>query len=171
MGSASHAHRLINLGCAKTDMQSIIKCKVASKEKLFERLSKLQARGNALQLFDIDAVIDPLHLDAAYENALRTFEEGTNIARSIAVEMILFTAFTTQIGEAVRLAGFKKDRAILFSADGKGAKLLGRLVVPEAELEPEPNPVAIKRYGMARISPEKIDLEILTRMAESRLGP
>ena len=163
-------HRLIKLDCAKADMQSIIKCKVVSKEKLFERLSALQAKGYAVQLFDADAVIDQLHLNAAYENALRAFEDGTNISRSVAVEMLLFAAFTTQIGEAVKLAGFRDGSAVLFSADGKGAKLLGKLVIPEGELGPGQNPAAIKRYGMGKIGPEKIDLEILTKMAESRLG-
>ena len=163
-------HRLIKLGCAKADMQSIIKCKVVAKEKLFERLSLLQAKGYAVQLFDADAVIDRLHLNAAYENALRTFDEGTNISRSVAVEMLLFAAFTTQIGEAVKLAGFRDGSAVLFSADEKGAKLLGKLVIPEGELGSGKNSAAIKRYGIGKIAPEKIDLEILTRMAESRLG-
>ena len=165
-------HRLIKLDCARPDMQSITKCSVVStKEKLFERLSALQAKGNAVQLFNADAVIDELHLNAAYENAMRAFEEGTNIARNVAVEMLLFAAFTTQIGEAVKLAGFGGGSAVLFSADGNGAKLLDKLVAPEGELGTKPNPAAIRRYGMEEISPEKIDLEILTRMAESRLGP
>ena len=152
-------------------MQSIIKCKVVSKEKLFERLSALQAKGHLIQLFDADAVIDQLHLKAAYENALSSFDEGTNISRSVAVEMLLFAAFTTQIGEAVKLAGFRNGSAVLFSADEEGAKLLGKLVVPGGELGPGKNTAAIKRYGMEKIDPEKIDLEILTKMAESRLGP
>ena len=152
-------------------MQSIIKCRVVSKEKLFERLSALQAKGHVIQLFDADAVIDELHLNAAYENALRTFDEGTNISRNVAVEMLLFAAFTTQIGEAVKLAGFRDGSGVLFSAGRNGAKLLGKLVVPDGELEPGQNHEAIKRYGMEKVSPEKIDLEILTKMAESRLGP
>ncbi len=152
-------------------MQSIIKCRVVSKEKLFERLSALQAKGHVIQLFDADAVIDELHLNAAYENALRTFDEGTNISRNVAVEMLLFAAFTTQIGEAVKLAGFRDGSGVLFSAGRNGAKLLGKLVVPSGELEPGQNHEAIKRYGMEKVSPEKIDLEILTKMAESRLGP
>ena len=137
-------------------------------ETLFRELGRMQADGSVVQVFNPRSIINSFHLLAAYGNAIRAFEEHTNIAKSIGVEMLLFTAFTTQIGEAIKKAGISDGKAVLFSADGR-LGMLRNAVRMDGTLGSRANPYAKRLYGI-KGNGEDMRMEILTMMAESRLG-
>jgi len=97
--------------------------RAASDEKIEGIVDKLQSLSNGrnfVQVFDPDAVINRVHLESAYLNALMAFREGTNIAKSVQMEMLLFVAMTKQVKDAIALAGAKTPKdMIIFATSAK----------------------------------------------------
>ncbi len=103
------------------------------------------------QLFDADMVAGWEHLYLATVNAVRAFQSGYNIARSLSMEVLLYVSCRDQIAEAIRLVGVSSEteRAALLvlaedeeeclKAYGRASRLLGEeddslLEVDEAKL-------------------------------------
>lgn len=61
------------------------------------------------QLFDADRVAGWEHLYLAAANAVRAFQSGYNIARSLAVEILLYVSCRDQIVEAIELVGISPE--------------------------------------------------------------
>ncbi len=85
-----------------------------------------QVRGEfgdvAVQFFDARCIAGGEHLHFAVLNALRAFESGTNISKSLAVECLLYASAQRQIKSALRLVGVRRgcsQIAVLVAADGK----------------------------------------------------
>jgi tRNA threonylcarbamoyladenosine modification (KEOPS) complex Cgi121 subunit len=62
-----------------------------------------------IQFFDASLVAGWQHLYFASVNALKSFRNGTNISKSIAVETLLYASAQRQIRAGVDLIGLKKD--------------------------------------------------------------
>lgn len=74
-----------------------------SPEELVNSIIGMNSSSTLIQVFNIGKVINELHLQAAYANAIEAFSEGTNISKKLYIEFLLFAAMTRQIGTATRL--------------------------------------------------------------------
>ncbi|HDI52664.1 MAG TPA: hypothetical protein ENF89_00790 [Candidatus Bathyarchaeota archaeon] len=75
------------------------------------------------QLFDADRVAGWEHLYLATVNAVRAFQSGYNIARSLSMEVLLYVSCRDQIAEAIRLVGVSPETeraALLVLAEDEG---------------------------------------------------
>jgi KEOPS complex subunit Cgi121 len=76
-----------------------------------------------VQLFDADRIAGREHLQFAALNALKTFQGGYNVAKSVAVETLRFASAQMQIGKAFKIAGLTSQTgnlAILIIKGGGG---------------------------------------------------
>ncbi len=86
------------------------------------------------QVFDADRVAGWEHLFFAAVNAVKAYEAGTAISRSLAIEVLLYVSCQDQISRALDLVGVTPSTervALLVLADGKEAaeKAFGRASV------------------------------------------
>ncbi len=70
-----------------------------------EAVDHFLALGGDCILFDPSMVCGKAHIETAFEHAERAFAEGTNRARNILTETILFAACERQIGKALKKMG------------------------------------------------------------------
>ncbi len=133
-------------------------------------LAKGGKGSGTVQLFSENGIINRLHLEGAYANAVLAFEEGTNRAREIPMEMMLYAAMTGQIEDALETCGAADGSRIIVFADSTEAfnRLKGALGIVQDWKPDKRHAAAVsKRYG---IKPGKgFDEELLERMALSRL--
>lgn len=62
-----------------------------------------------VQLLDARAVCGRDHMIAAFEHADRAMRKGTNVAKSLAVEFVLYASGERQISDAIRKMGVRED--------------------------------------------------------------
>ena len=74
-------------------------------EQLLTNLSSL----GQFQLMDARFILGEDHVRFACYEASRAFESGQNVTASLAMEILVRAACTTQISEAIRILGIKKD--------------------------------------------------------------
>ncbi len=140
-------------------------------EELLKAIAEINAtKGNTVQVFDPDMIIDEMHLAGAYMNAVAGFKSHTNISKNIATEMMLFAAMTRQINEAIRLVGAKSNRKFVLFASNTGAfnkvkKVLDH--VKEYKVSEKHSMDTSKKFGIN--AKKDFDLFVLQRMAVSRL--
>lgn len=129
--------------------------------------------GHVVQVFDPDAVISADHLFAAYLNAKTAFKNRSNISDRIGMEMLLFTAMTRQVREAIARAGAKSSRSfILFTDSRKALDDIGKEAkLSRADFDSRHVRDAEKAYGMQAdpSNPAALTRSILVRMMSSRL--
>ncbi len=88
---------------------------------------KASGRRGVVQLFDPHCILNRLHLNAAYLNAVAAFEDGANKSPDASMEMLRFAAFTNSIGMAIDLAGAKSSSDMLiFCSDAALFKRMRR---------------------------------------------
>ncbi|MCL5412727.1 MAG: hypothetical protein M1474_03755 [Candidatus Marsarchaeota archaeon] len=98
--------------------------------KALAAIGERNKRARMAQLLDYGSVVSETHLRGAYLNALVAFEERTNIARTLAMETLLFAAMTRQISVAVERLGAKPGRMLVLMCSDRRtydwcARLLG----------------------------------------------
>src|ERR1700719_2837850 len=76
---------------------------------LVEKIKKTNTKNLVVQIFDPASLISRLHVEGAYANSIVAFKNKTNRTKSIAMEMLLFTAFTDQIEQAIERSGAKES--------------------------------------------------------------
>lgn len=74
-----------------------------------EVFSKLKELGLVIQLFDCKNVLSLEHVEAAVLNALAAMKAGRNIARDLAVELLVRLSTNRKIDEAIRTVGVSDD--------------------------------------------------------------
>ena len=138
-----------------------------SLDRLIKEAKKLP-RGT-IQIFDPNAVINRTHLCGAYADAIQAFKNGTNIAKDIGMETLLFTAMTNQIKDAIKIAGAKTNkRFVLFcSSDIAYKKIRVHLKTEEFKPSIKESLAVAKKFGI--IQSEDLDKFVLQKMAVSRL--
>lgn len=82
------------------------------KEELVSRASEMEG----VQVFDVDAIVHEDHVRFAFFHALKAFEEGKNIAKTLSLELLLRAAVTRQIAVAIEQVGVKDPRSIVIGA-------------------------------------------------------
>ena len=90
-------------------------------DNLFAAVKKINHENIVMQLFDPNWVVNNTHVVGAYVNALLAFDNETNKTNSIAMEMLLFAAFTDQIGKALEIAGAKSASDFILFTNSKEA--------------------------------------------------
>ena len=139
--------------------------------ELLDQINKAnRTKGNVVQAFDYDGVINKTHLLAAYINALMAFGSHSNKAKSASMEMLLFAAMTDQIGTAIETVGAKENSKILMFANSeKGFDGMRDLLKEIKEFRPSAQHTAqaLKKFGIKNT--EDADRLVLQKMAMSRL--
>ncbi len=65
------------------------------------------------QIFNAEFLIDPIQIEAAFINALLSIEAGKRIAKNLALEILLKMSADTQISNAIKKMGVKKNTKYL----------------------------------------------------------
>ncbi len=136
-----------------------------------ELVGKINMMGGKVpvQVFDPKAVISEDHLRAAYLNAMIAFDEGSNISRTMKMEMLLFASMQKKIDVAVERIGAKSEKEfVIFCGSGSVYDRVKLLISePRAvRFSKDHSMAAAKLLGLEDI---KID-GILEGMAASRIS-
>ncbi len=136
----------------------------------FLDVSKKIGAKDVVQLFDPGSVVDENHILGAYLNARLSFAEGSNIAKSIGAEMLLFTAMTRQVKDAIELVGARDPNDVLLFATKVAYRKIKRYIRKERTFRPTKDQIAsaAKRLGI-RIGNDT-DAVLLCGMVSSRLA-
>lgn len=143
---------------------------VSSDLEIKDLIKKSDASRGVIQFFDPDSILSEKHVIGSYLNALSAFESGTNVSKSMSVEMLLFAALTRQITAAIDAVGAKSNNRFLVFADGKNTL---KSIRPYLKNETAFNPgkkhreTAAKKLGLKK---EISEIELLQRIAVSRLS-
>ncbi len=141
----------------------------SSRVPIQELHCRAQQRGKSVvQLFDPKTIISREHILGAYMDAQLAFDERRNIAKSVAMEMLLFAAMTRQISDAIRVAGAKSSSDfVLFCSDQQAYTKISQLLERSSEFKPNGShsAAAAKRLGLKTARTEAV----LQGMALSRL--
>ena len=74
-------------------------------EKILEEIKRITSL--QFQIFDAKALVSPIQVEAAFINALLSIEAKKNIAKNLALEILLKMATDTQISNAIKKIGIK----------------------------------------------------------------
>ncbi len=72
-------------------------------------LKKIDLKGCSVTFLDADYVVDREHAEFAARKALKSWTEGRNVARTLAMEVLLYAAATRQISKATEM-GLKEGK-------------------------------------------------------------
>ncbi len=144
-------------------------------DELLKKLRQLNGKSVVIQIFDPEFIINRMHILGAYANAGIAFKNGSNKTGSIAMEMLLFAAFTNQIGTAIERAGAKKSADFVLFSNDKGAFRKFMEMLSSKDLDFKTNKahvlVAAKTSGISYdgLAEKDLDASILEKIAFSRL--
>jgi tRNA threonylcarbamoyladenosine modification (KEOPS) complex Cgi121 subunit len=104
-----------------------------------------------VQLFDEQAIACREHLIFAYINAVKIHERKEQRSKSLAMEMLLCAARTSQISDAIKKAGAKDGKPFIVFADTEESygRVSGHLIKP-VDFKPAAKEVEarLKRIGI-----------------------
>jgi tRNA threonylcarbamoyladenosine modification (KEOPS) complex Cgi121 subunit len=137
--------------------------KVASSKLSIEELLDRCPKESCIQLFDEGAIACREHLAFAYLNAVRIRERGDARSKSMAMELLLCAAMTSQIGDAIRRVGAKSSRRFIVFADSK--RSYGRISkylenASDFGLKKKEKEARVRRLGIASGKVEDLIQEI-----------
>jgi tRNA threonylcarbamoyladenosine modification (KEOPS) complex Cgi121 subunit len=104
-----------------------------------------------VQLFDEQAIACREHLTFAYINAVKIHERKEARSKSLAMEMLLCAARTSQIGDAIKKAGAKDGKQFIVFADSeKSYSKLSQYLIKPVDFKPTAKEVEarLKRIGI-----------------------
>ena len=104
-----------------------------------------------IQLLDARLVCGRDHLLAAYEHAERAMREGTNVAKTLAVEFVLYAAGERQISDAIRKVGVRDDTeefALVTFGGGDPDEALRALDLSRDDRVLEPSRQKLQAFGI-----------------------
>jgi KEOPS complex subunit Cgi121 len=82
---------------------------IESVESFIKKLSNLSTKHRVvIQALDAEMIYGRNHLLSAAEHAIRSFREGRNVTKSLALEILLYAGGVRQIEEAVSKMGVKR---------------------------------------------------------------
>ncbi len=136
----------------------------------FLNISKKDKTKGVVQLFDPGRVVDENHVLGAYLNAKLSFAEGSNIAKSISTEMLLFAAMTRQVKAAIERVGARNPDDVLLFATGAAYSNARKHIRRERVFKPsrDQKASAARRLGIG--TGKDTDAMLLSRMVSSRLA-
>ncbi|UCH89696.1 MAG: hypothetical protein JSV49_03340 [Thermoplasmata archaeon] len=147
-------------------------------EGVIDRLKNLGEKYNVtLQLIDARLIFGKAHLDSAVFHAQRAMAKSTNLAKSIAVEIILYASGERQIGQAITKMGIKSDTEefglIIYDlpsqgASEEGSKLCGD-ILSELDLVRDDTILEGDKSVLERFGITKEELEAVSQSHWSNL--
>ena len=106
-----------NVAIAMFDIEkALVKSKalIIKSSKSYDALVKPVSTGESfMQLIVYDDNVTQEYIQAAYVNALASFEEHRNIAKSIGLEFLLYAAMTDQIDYAIKKMAPKQGKPFI----------------------------------------------------------
>jgi KEOPS complex subunit Cgi121 len=143
--------------------------KVDNPQTFLRTIGQLKPPDTDVQFFNADHIATWEHLYFAVLNALTVFANHENIAKSLAMETLLFAAAEKQIVKATALVGIKSDSqriAVVIIAKRSGI-LKSTLSIVSKNLERKPNDSVLelseskavlveKTFGIKRIELETV---------------
>jgi tRNA threonylcarbamoyladenosine modification (KEOPS) complex Cgi121 subunit len=127
--------------------------------KLLADIKKNIGRGSVLQVFSASSIISREHLLCAYINACMSFEEKTNIASTVGLEMLLFAAMSRQIEESLRRVGaVDGERIVVFADSPKVLNSVKGCLKGAKRFSPsrKASLIAAKRLGLREIDSKSV---------------
>ena len=126
-----------------------------------------------LQLLDARLVCGRDHLVSAAEHAERAMREGTNVAKSLAVEFVVYASGERQIADALAKVGIRKDTtefAVVLFGGGDSAAVLRALALTRDDSVLESNRQKLAAFGIsdveiASVPPDRVSDLVLERVA------
>ena len=143
--------------------------------ELLKSIKRLGSKNSVIQVFDNRSILSRSHLVGAYVNTLIAFKNKTNRTKSRDMEMLLFAAFTDQIGKAIETVGIKNtSKFIIFCNDPKLLNRIKKFAKIGSNFDPsfsEMNRAAkILKLQIIGKDQKQLELKVLERMALSRLA-
>jgi KEOPS complex subunit Cgi121 len=123
-----------------------------------DRLAKSGNMGD-LQLLDARLVCGRDHLVAAYEHAERAMREGTNAAKSLAVEFVLYASGERQIGNALAKMGIRSDTtefAVVAFGGLDVAPALAALALTRDDSVLKPSRQKLRAFGLSDVEVDSV---------------
>ena len=139
-------------------------------QQLLKKANEINKGENIVQLFDKEHVINKIHLLGAYVDTMEAFRNKTNIAKSPALELLLYVAMTRQISDAIKTVGAKSNKSfVLFCNNKEAYMMVKRLVKNEKEFDPKKSDSVkiAKKFGITQAN--DLNQFILQKMALSRI--
>jgi len=109
-----------------------------------------------IALFNADLVFGPEHLMSAYEHADRAFKSNTNIAKTLATEMLLYASGQRQISKAIDKIGVgKRTKNVAIVFIGKPTKTQISNLLSDLDLKRNddvllPNDKYLEAFGITK---------------------
>ncbi|HYS71472.1 MAG TPA: KEOPS complex subunit Cgi121 [Thermoplasmata archaeon] len=135
------------------------------------RLARARDLGD-VQLLDARLVCGRDHLLSAAEHAERAMHQGTNVAKSLTMEFVVYASGERQIADALAKMGIRSDTTefavVVFAGDP--AKALGALGLAWDDAVLEPTAAKLLAFGiteaeLATLPPERAADLVLERVA------
>ena len=118
-----------------------------------ERLAAARQVGD-IQLLDARLVCGQDHLASAQEHAERAIREGTSVAKSLAVEFVLYASGERQIADALAKMGIRDDTtefAVVLFGGGDPAEALDALGLTRDDDVLDPTPAKLRAFGLSEV--------------------
>jgi tRNA threonylcarbamoyladenosine modification (KEOPS) complex Cgi121 subunit len=133
------------------------------------------SRLGSFQPMDASLILDEEHVKFACFEALRSFETGENLTGSLAMEVLVKAACTTQISEAIRRLGAKVGRGdvVLVGIDAGDDLVEGALSLlggRESSKPLESSPEKRERIAREHSLNEPLEKSLLEKIALTALG-
>lgn len=141
-----------------------------SLNSIMEQIAALNKRKTVIQIFDPDYIISRSHLLGAYIDAELAFNSGSNVSKNTATEMLLFSAMTKQIDEAIKKIGAKHGKNIvLFSNSVTAYNKIKLLLADIKDFKRSKSEMVSKAKELGVKIKRDLDTSIFQEMAASRL--
>jgi len=126
-----------------------------------------------IQLLDARRVCGCDHLLAAYEHAQRAMREGTNLAKTLAVEFVLYAAGERQISDAIRKVGIRDDTeefALVTFGGLQPDEVLRALDLSRDDRVLEPSRQKLRAFGITELELTSVPLDRASDLVLERVA-
>ncbi len=118
-------------------------------------------RVRELQILDARLVCGADHLTSAFEHAERAMREGTNVAKSLAVEFVVYASGERQIADALAKMGIREDTTefaiVVFGGGANG--VLEALNLERDDSVLAATPAKLRAFGLTDAELSSVPLE------------
>lgn len=130
-------------------------------------------KGFEVQLLDARTVCGRDHLVSAAEHAERAIREGTNVAKSLAVEFVVYASGERQIADALAKVGIRNDTrefAVVLFGGGDPDEVLKELALTRDDSVLESSREKLEAFGITdaeieSLRPDRVNDLVLERVA------
>ncbi len=123
---------------------------IAGARGRFDKDAFLKAHARGAVALDADMVCGREHIASAIEHARRAFKRGTNTARSLELEVVLYAAGETQLSVAIDLMDVRGDKVALVVFEGQVDELLQEMELSRDDSVIAPETSKALRLGVPR---------------------